>query len=197
MASRYFLRFPYGIPCGLLSGSPHGIRSTQDVDDNQDSQDDAQTIQGSPSEVSKPEGERKTSLSTLPLDIIFIISGLRNKTDSTCLALAVKKFYPLHRAKYGKVDLMAGLRFFRLTIYQRIAGFFPGLIFYEPVNKFITPERRDALELKRHEEGQEQRRWEQLLRERRQRETREREEEQQRRMQRQDEISHGGAGDGF
>lgn len=188
-----------GTQDGQDSQAPSNFRISQGVKEYQDSQgpqgpQDAQIVHKHPNKAIECRQEQKITLSTLPLDIIFLISELLSKIDSTCLGLAVKNYYPLHRARYGKVSLMSHpniLRpdYFRPTLFQFIGGFFPDLVFYRPVRKFITPERRDALELKQHEEWQESLWGKQFARERRQREDRERQ-RQARRMQRQQEDKY-------
>ncbi|KAF8849094.1 hypothetical protein BDZ45DRAFT_680755 [Acephala macrosclerotiorum] len=94
---------------GQDSQSPSNIRISQEVDEYQECQgpQNTQIDHEHPIKVVECSGTQKTNISTVPLDILFIISELLDEIDSTCLALAVKNYYSLHRARHGEVSLVS------------------------------------------------------------------------------------------
>lgn len=140
------------LPSSISSASENSdVRSPQILQDAQSKSNDQRKSQ----DTSEHVESEKITLSTLPTDLILLIADYFNATESTCFALAFKKFYPFHFARRGKVSLSERPRELNepgLTVL--IASYFPGLVFYPHVDKFIPLARRDMLELDRFERWQ-------------------------------------------
>ncbi|KAF8849095.1 hypothetical protein BDZ45DRAFT_680756 [Acephala macrosclerotiorum] len=133
------------------AGENSGVHSPQSLQEAQSKSNDQRKTQ----DTNELVEAQKTTLSTLPTDIILLIANCFNATESTCFALAFKSFYLFHFARRGKVSLSERPRELNkpgLTVL--ISSYFPGLVFYPHVDKFIPLARRDALELERFERWQ-------------------------------------------
>ncbi|CZR59345.1 uncharacterized protein PAC_09237 [Phialocephala subalpina] len=97
-----------------------------------------------------PRKAKKLTLDSLPADVLRTIFDALPDVSSVCLGLTCTALYPLHRAKYGTVKLTRfidfGKRHIRIT--ELVRDFFPGLMFYPKLSKYVSISRYHRLTLK-------------------------------------------------
>ncbi|KAF8849097.1 hypothetical protein BDZ45DRAFT_697826 [Acephala macrosclerotiorum] len=93
---------------------------------------------------------KKLALDSLPSDILLTIFDVLPRVSSVCLGLTCSALYSLHRAKYGTVKLTNIIQFGRrhIRLAELLRDFFPGLMFYPKLRKYVSVSKYHCLTLK-------------------------------------------------